>query len=83
MGINNLDDWWNWRRDKDDREREQDKEIAEHDKKIAVIEERQQIQLANEAARHAKMPTLTISLVSIGITVLFFILNLIIAGAKP
>lgn len=83
MSANNLDDWWNWRRQKDEQDRAQDRGLAEHDKKIAIIEERQQTQAANDAARHAKTPTLTLSLVSMGITVLFFILNLIAAGMKP
>lgn len=83
LGANNLQDWWDWRRNKDEHDREMDKAIAEHDKEIAIIQERQSIQSANEAARHAKTPTVTISLISMGITILFFILNLIIAGTKP
>lgn len=83
MGANNLDDWWSWRRNKDERDREQDKQLVQHDKQLAILEERQRIAIANEEARHSKTPTIVISLVSLAITVLFFILQLVMAGAKP
>lgn len=79
LSGNSLDDWWQWRRGTDARQREQDADIAENAKEIAVLKNTQQIMASNEAARHSKLPALTVSLISLGTTVLFFILQLIVS----
>lgn len=82
--MNSLDDWLSWRREHDRLNREQDERLAEHDVEIEVLKTKQQIAVDNEAARHAKTPQLVISLVSVGLSILFFILQLFIAkGGAP
>lgn len=82
--LNSLDDWWAWRREHDRQGREQDEKLAEHDTEIEVLKTKHQIMVDNEAARHAKTPQLVISLVSVGLSILFFVLQLLIAkGGTP
>lgn len=82
--MNSLDEWLTWRREKDRHDREQDDQLAEHETAIEVLKTRQQITEANEEARHAKTPQLVIGLISLGLSILFFVLNLILSkGGTP
>lgn len=77
--MNSLDDWWGWRRDQDRHDREQDEQLADHETAIEVLKTRQQIMASNEEARHAKTPQMVIGLVSMGLSILFFVLQLILS----
>lgn len=68
----NLEEWHSWRRSVDT-------QLLAHTESIATLKAYQQVSRDNEAARHSKTPTVTISLVSMGITILFFILQLIVS----
>lgn len=81
MTINLPDGWREWRATVDRRLDDHDDDLAQHDTKIAVLDTRQQISRDNEAARHAKTPQLVISLVSMAISILFFVLQMVMARA--
>lgn len=82
LALNSLDEWWGWRHDQDRHDRQQDEQLAAHETAIEVLKTRQQIMADNETARHAKTPQLVVSLVSVGISILFFILQLLLAKGR-
>lgn len=77
--INLPEGWRDWRATVDKRLDEHDDELDEQGKAIVRIDTRQQIIRDNEAARHARTPQLTVSLVSMGVSILFFVMQLIVA----
>lgn len=79
--MNLPDGWREWRTHVDRRLDHHDDHLSEIGKAVVVLETRQQIIRDNESARHAKTPQLAISLVSMGISILFFVLQLIVARA--
>lgn len=79
--IDLPDGWRDWRTNVDRRLERHGDELEEHGKLIVRIETREQIKNDNDAARHAKTPQLTVSLVSMGVSILIFVLQLIASRA--
>lgn len=79
----NLDEWWQWRHDKDAHDRAQDEELAELTTDVAVIKNTQKIQQDNQSARHSSSLQITLVIISAAVSSVLLVIQLLAARGGP
>lgn len=79
MSANNFDnnDWWQWRRSKDDRDHKQDNALHSLNLEVAVIKTRQQIADSNADARHSRTPAIAFGLLSGAVSLIVLVMQIL------
>lgn len=70
-------DWWQWRRSKDERDHKQDNALHSLNLEMAVLKTRQEIAAANEEARHSKTPAIAFGLVSAAVSLIVLVMQIL------